>query len=269
MRPVPLKATVAQFDGAKTDCPIWFDDECEAIKAKLVSSDSFRELLQLREHFFERKNQEKRRLRGCARIVLACNEPSDIRFSDIAGPAAVQAIVDRLALFVVPREQTDTVRAALAKLRPTGAQDVDVERIVGHLAWVQATVTPRVQRFLGARSNVVEAKRAAYAGVVASAPVIFEELRDYLADQPQKRAAPPVPPALMRDGGQLFALPSALVRHCSKTDARVDLAAVQRALEPFRAGQRQAKRIGGGDGAGGSVHRYWPLDEDALRCALE
>jgi hypothetical protein len=266
-RAVPLKAIVAQFDGAKTECPIWFDDECEAIKAKLVSSDSFRELLQAREHFYERKNQEKRRLRGCARVVLACNEPSDIRFSDITGPGAVQAIVDRLALFVVPRSRTDSVKAALARLRAPGAQDVEVDRIVRHLAWIQASVTPRVQRFLGARSDVSQAKIAAYAGVVAAAPVLFEVIREYLTSggEPDRRYNSSMGDYRLVSFGDyvLWAWPSALKDYAETKGARLDLGAVQRAIEPFRTGERVEKRVGG-------VHpRFWPLDIEALCLALE
>ncbi len=186
--------------------------------------------------------------------MLACNELSDIRFADVTGPSAVQAIVDRLAMFVVPREHTEEVRAALARLRPPGQQDVDVDRIARHFAGAQLELDPRKQRFLGGRRDSVEARRAAYAGVVASAPALFEIVRTYLEGEPVTQRGLGVP-ALMHDGATLLALPSALA-------GGEPLAAVQRALEPFRRGSRAAKKVGG------QTHRYWPLDAKALRVAL-
>jgi len=270
--PVKLGAIVKQFNAVKAQSPIWFDDECEAIKSGDVSSDDFRQLLQAREHYYEPKHLEQRRLGGCARVILACNEPSDIQFSNVAGPSAVQAIVDRLALFVVPVNQTPVVRAALDRLRKSGEQDVDLERVTRHLSWVQANVVPRVQRFLGSRSDVSAATRAAYAGTVASAPALFDLIREYLtcggeADKTYAAAgASAFRLATTGEGaGDLLALPSALVAHLAVSNVRTDLGAVQKALGAFRKGERVRVRFGGREGF---QARFWALDTGALCEAL-
>jgi|GEM_PF-3746952 len=270
--PVKLGAIVKQFNAVKAQSPIWFDDECEAIKSGDVSSDDFRQLLQAREHYYEPKHLEQRRLGGCARVILACNEPSDIQFSNVAGPSAVQAIVDRLALFVVPVDQTPVVRAALDRLRKSGEQDVDLDRVTRHLSWVQANVVPRVQRFLGSRSDVSAATRAAYSGTVASAPALFDLIREYLTGGGEADATYAAGGASAyrlattgKDAWDLLALPSALVAHLAVSGVRTDLGAVQKALGAFKRGERVQVRFGGRDGFNA---RFWALDTGALCEAL-
>lgn len=267
--PVKLGAIVKQFNAVKAQSPIWFDDECEAIKSGDVSSDDFRQLLQAREHYYEPKHLEQRRLGGCARVILACNEPSDIQFSNVAGPSAVQAIVDRLALFVVPVNQTPVVRAALDRLRKSGEQDVDLDRVTRHLSWVQANVVPRVQRFLGSRSDVSAATRAAYAGTVSTAPALFDLIREYLTGGGESDATYAAGGASAyrlattgKDAWDLLALPSALVAHLAVSGVRTDLGAVQKALGAFKRGERVQVRFGG------FKAHFWALDTGALCEAL-
>jgi hypothetical protein len=268
---VPFKTVVQQFNARIASCPIWLDDECEALKDGLVSSSRFRAIAAERTRCYEPKGKEKRELHGCARIGLTANDVSDISFPDVVGAGAVQAVADRLALYVVPRSRTAEVKAALDRLRLPGLDEVDVARIVGHFAWAQANTTIREQRFLGARADSELALTASLAGVVAKQPALFEMIRDYLAgggesDLKYKTAVSRFSVAsewalhfpLVVHDGKLWAYPKAI----QETLQLKDLTRVHAVLSAFSAGEKERPRI--------ESFRAWlyPLDVQRLFTAL-
>jgi hypothetical protein len=179
--PVPLKSVIQQFNSSLLRCPIWLDDESEAMRDDLVSSSSFRQLTQARARLFEPKGREKRELLGCARIGITANTVDELRFTDVTGDA-IDAVSDRIALYVV--SDPARVAAALDQIRIPGSNDVDLGRVTGHLSWVQSAVEPRRagQRFLGSRSAAGRrgAASVVISGTAARFPAVFELLHDFL-----------------------------------------------------------------------------------------
>lgn len=172
---VPLHEAIAQFNVNKTRCPIWLDDECAAMRTEKIESWKFRAMVQDVGHSYEKKGQDMRFIHGCARLGITANEIDDIRFRGCNGADALHAVADRLAL----HRCRAAARGKLDALR-LGHYQVDVGRIAGHAAWIQSVVTPRSQRFLGARADNTDPIRAVLSQVVQANPELFDMLTDYL-----------------------------------------------------------------------------------------
>jgi hypothetical protein len=234
--PVSMADALAQFNGPIASCPIWFDDECKALKEHDVSSSTFRAMIQQRQCKYQLKGLEKRELIGCSRLGLTANDLTDIRFGDVAGPGAVSAIADRFSLHIVPPERSTDVRAALQALRLPGTNDIDLDRIKTHIAWIWANHAPRVQRFIGRREDSRLAQRAALMGVLARFPEVFEKLASgHVADWSSDLGVEQAP--LIRHDGRLYVRPVAFVGDHGRTPSLAD---VHTALKPFRAGEPKA-----------------------------
>lgn len=176
LEPVTLRAAVDRFNGPLQRCPIWFADE--RMPDELTDA-IFREMVQSRQRDIEPKGKEKVILRGCARILIAVNELADIRIGGAQGPKAAKAVADRLSLFV----PTIRTSEALMSLRGVaGSNDAELMTIVRHLRWAQTELTPRVQRFLGARANRTAAMVPILRSCMAQQPEAFQAIREYLSN---------------------------------------------------------------------------------------
>ncbi len=260
-RPVSLSDAVSQFNGPITECPIILDDECKALKAEIITSSDFRERIQMTSRYFEMKGIEKRTLRGAQRMGVTANDLADIRFPDMHGREAVAAIADRFSLHAVPPSQTPVVKAALQRLRPdAGSNFVELDRFMGHFAWIWATHVPRVQRFIGRRLDETIALRAALANSLDQAPEVFMQIETFLSSPPaQSATAQALNAALAVRAGKLYASPTGI------GGAYADIRQVHRALKPFHV---RSGTVYFGAGKTRKAVRMWELDVGLLRTVL-
>jgi hypothetical protein len=259
---VPLTDSVAQFNGTITRCPVVLDDEVKALRKREVTSAEFRSRVQARERDYEPKCKEKVQLLGCTREAITANDLEEVTFADVRGAGVVDALRDRLLVVEVP-DHAAAVAALMAVRGPEDDDELELARIVGHLAWVWATRSaPRGQRFLGAGGAAAE--RVALAGAVSEHAELWEALRELLEGAPEKPAGSPLPGklALFREGELLYAYPAGVLGALGMQH-RIGLAHVQRALGAFREGPRKPFEV-----PGAGVVRYWPLSEARLRQAL-
>lgn len=152
--PVALSVVLAQFNASMARCPIVLDDECAALKHGDVSTETFRDLVQSEARDIEPKGLERRTLLGCQRFMITGNDETDIRFAD-ADAGALAALGVRLVIVAVPAAKRSDVIAALDRCHVPGSGRVDMLRVTGHLAWLQAEHAPRigVERFIGEASS--------------------------------------------------------------------------------------------------------------------
>lgn len=252
--PVTLRSVIAQFNSTMGRCPIVLDDECHALKARLVSTEEFRDLVQSEARDIEPKGLEKRTLLGCQRFMVTGNDASDVRFTDVSGPGAIEAMARRMLLITVAQDGGAEIEALLARLftAPDSGR-VNMDRLVGHLAHLQSTVAVGGERFIG--SSLADADVAASAlvrGTVEAHAELFDRLRAVLEGtrKPDK--------AIMLAAGAVWVRPAELALALSGSVAgggleRWDARRVREALAPFR-GPRSCFWA-----AGASV-RAWELD---------
>jgi hypothetical protein len=258
-----LRDAIAQFNGPLEDCPIILDDECEALESGDVTADWFMTSTQRRSRAIERKGREKTILLGAHRHGITTNDIGKIRFAGAAGPDSIDAIADRIALHVVPAERTAAARAALGRLRPDlRSNDVDLDRLASHFAWLWESRTPRVQRFLGGRADASVGRATALRGAMAKAPTVFDAIESFLASGGADAcggAVAGVPErTVIGQRGRLYVRPAGFAYGHPRLEA------VQEALVPFRKGAPRAVRIG----KHGEVAKLWELDLDRLALVM-
>jgi hypothetical protein len=182
--PVPLRAVIAQFNASMSRCPIVLDDECDALKSKDgVSTEKLRQLVQDDARDIEPKGLEKRTLLGCQRFMFTGNDATDISFSDVK-PGALGAMAQRFAIVTVPESRRASIMAALQRFAvDAGSAHVDMDRLRGHLAWIQEEWRDRIgsERFIGqSEANALEAVATMAQARIESNPRIFERLAEVL-----------------------------------------------------------------------------------------
>ena len=178
--PVSLSVVLAQFNASMARCPIVLDDECAALKHEDLSTEAFRDLVQSDARDIEPKGLERRTLLGCQRFVLTGNDATDVRFAD-AGVGALDALGVRLVIVAVPRERRVAIIAALDKCHVPDSSRVDLERVCGHLAWMQAEFASRIgpDRFIG-QGDTDDVAAALMLWRVAEFDALFERVASVL-----------------------------------------------------------------------------------------
>jgi len=177
-RAVPLKKLTMQFQSELTECAVLVADE---EMPKELTQAELSEIVPSNARFVEHKGvDEKARVIGCFRIVATANAIERLRLNGSAGPEAVRALADRFAVFIIPSDRKPTIMAAQNALKLSGDDRLDVAAFMAHFAWIQATVTPRPQRFLGARQDPSLAATAIARIDAAKHPEVFGAIQDYL-----------------------------------------------------------------------------------------
>lgn len=270
--PVPLSNANERFNGSLLHSPFWHFDE----KVHL-EEDRFRVIVQERERLIELKGKEKVELRGCSRCIFTVNEPEKLSLGGAIGPSAFNATVIRIAYFDFRDRQKQILSAVAPLLLENG--DMDLDRIVAHLRWVQTdwareNNAPRVQRFLGARADSAEAEALVLAGTRdADTAGVLEALADYLRDPwlweagyhaddnpssgPGKRY-----PALTQ-GGELYVHADEMAARRGVRGVR-ELAEARKALAGVRADRGNGDRISVGNKDNPRRLRYWRVDVNKL-----
>lgn len=175
--PPPLALVNVQFNADLRRCPILVDEEAQLFGSKQLSSKKFRDIIQERSRSFELKGKERAQLHGALRAIVSCNGYSDLRFTDLGGPAVIGALRDRL-LVIDALKRSDECAAPLARLRVAGDHVVDLARIAAHMAWLCETVELPAERFLGAGGD--DSEGAVLAGHVDEHIDLWESFRDWL-----------------------------------------------------------------------------------------
>jgi hypothetical protein len=252
--PVTLSAAIDKFNSTIARCPIVLDDECHALKAKLLSTEQFRDLVQSEARDIEPKGLEKRTLLGCQRFMITGNDASDIRFSDVTGPGAVEAMAARMLLVNVDHDRRAELEALLAAVHAEPGR-VDMDRLASHLAWVQSETAVTGERFIGsALANASDAAAALVRGTVEAHADLFDRLRGVLEGtrKPDKAILVAAGGVWVRAKEMVDALSSGVHGGPEAWNA----ARVARALAPFRAARTYVHTSAG-------TVRAWELD--ALR----
>jgi hypothetical protein len=96
--PPPLELISVTFNADLQRCPILVDEEAQLFGSKALSTKKFREVIQARFRSVELKGKERCQLHGGLRAVVSCNGYSDLKFSDLGGPAVVDALRDRMCV---------------------------------------------------------------------------------------------------------------------------------------------------------------------------
>lgn len=169
----PVKATllIARFNGDMSRCPIVFDDEAQLAGSGAWSTKNFREAIQSTARNVELKGKEMSLLMGALRLIIACNDLSDLKFTDVGGADIVGAVGDRLAVVDAKPREAECAKALLA-LRRSDSYRVDMPRLVGHFRWIAESTEIPTERFVGASGG----RQAVIAGHVAAHPAIFDDL---------------------------------------------------------------------------------------------
>lgn len=251
---VPLKDAAAQFNASICDSPIVCDDECVALKSRLISSEEFRERVQARSRKYEPKGQEKVLLLGYTREGIAANATDEVTISRVYTASTREAVEKRLCVINVG--DTEATRAALLAI--AGGNEDEELRILGeHFAWIWAThEVASVERFAGAGGEAVH--EVSLASTAEDGSDLWEYVGAFLESEERLRAEPGPKAPLVVHEGTLMAYPAGLAKMLALLGGRWDVKLVQRILGPVRTGERHAVKAGGG------TVRYWPLDWDRV-----
>ncbi len=227
--PPALGLTVVQFNADLLRCPILVDEEAQLFGSKALSTKRFRDVIQSVGRSVEFKGLERCELTGGLRAIVSCNGYSDLRFSDLGGPAVIEALRDRM-LVLDATERADACKGPLARLRLPNDHRVDLDRVARHMVWLCETVELPAERFLGAGGD--ESEGVILRGHVDECADLFETLRDWLESDGTGGAW-----SVHR--GQLCAEPKALAMALERTGKGWDLARVRAALAPFHVGSHR------------------------------
>lgn len=240
--PVKLSNAVERFNASLLSSPFWHADERTP---EGLTDDLFRTIVQERVRLVEPKGKEKVELRGCGRMLFTLNDPADFHVGGVEGPDAVQAVSDRVAYYDCRGLERELRLAQGPLMMPNG--DMDLPRIVSHLRWVQTVWAqqngaPRVQRFLGGRSDREEAKAFVVRQIARHYADIYESLIEYLT-QPatwevgyhvdRRQFDDGLRCPIVTQGGQLFVWQTELNKRLANKDPR----ALRNALKAIRSGQ--------------------------------
>jgi hypothetical protein len=248
--PPALALTCAQFNADLLRCPILVDEEAQLFGSKALSTKRFRDVIQSVGRSVEFKGLERSELTGALRAIVSCNGYSDLRFSDLGGPAVIEALRDRM-LVLDATERAEACKRPLARLRMPNDHRVDLDRVARHMMWLCEGVELPAERFLGAGGD--ESEGAILRGHVDECADLFETLRDWL-DSDGTGGAWSV------HRGQLCAEPKALALALERTGKGWDLARVRAALAPFHVGSFRPRE--------GARPRLWALNGARMTGAL-
>jgi hypothetical protein len=248
--PPPLSLISVTFNADMQRCPILVDEEAQLFGSKELSTKRFRDVIQARHRSIELKGKERCQLHGGLRAVVSCNGYSDLRFSDLGGPAVVEALRDRMCV-IDALERTDEVAAALEPLKdPIGL--VDLERIARHLVWLGENTELPAERFLGAGGDATEG--AVLAGHIDEHVDVWESFRDWV------EGSSSAGPWYVASGG-LCVDTSALSISLENTGRGWDHRKVREALAPFHTGDTRVR-------TDGARPRVWCVDADRIAEAM-
>lgn len=255
---VPLVDSIAQFNGSITRCPVVCDDECAALKSRRVTSAEFRQRVQATERDYELKGKERVELHGCTREGITANDLTEVAFTDVRGAGVVDALRDRL--LVVECSRPVETRLALAAVRDGGDADSELERIMGHVAWIWSSAEPlgvAAGRFIGAGGAAAE--RVAMAGVALEGADLWDSLARFLDSDPVDEGEPRSAGWVVYQG-TLYGNPSALAQLLAvRAGKGWDTARVGRLLRAVSLGDYVRIRT-----ADGYRPRFYPLDLDRV-----
>lgn len=224
--PPALSLITVQFNADLLRCPILVDEEAQLFGSKALSTKRFRDVIQSVGRSVEFKGLERCELTGALRAIVSCNGYSDLRFSDLGGPAVIKALRDRM-LVLDATARAEACAAPLARLRLPNDHRVDLDRVACHMMWLCETVALPAERFLGAGGD--ESEGVILRGHVDESVDLFETLRDWLEGEGTGG-----PWSVHR--GKLCAEPKALAMALERTGKGWDLARVRAALAPFHVG---------------------------------
>jgi hypothetical protein len=244
---------VVRFNEDLARCPVLLDDEADLVGSRRLSTRAFRTRIQETERSLEPKGRERRMVRSALRLVVTANDVSDLRFADLTGADAIDAVADRIALIdVAPRAQA--ILAALAALRVSSDDYlVDLPAMVRHAAWVASTVAPPCERFIAGRGGHAAARAAILAAHYESHDVVVATLRDWL-DTPDDAAPRGAAAAWSARTEGLCCDVRALADALAADLGSGPLEIVQAALRPARRGTVRPRAASGRRG------RLWLVD---------
>lgn len=248
--PPALALITVQFNADLLRCPILVDEEAQLFGSKRLSTKTFRDVIQSVGRSVEFKGLERCELTGALRAIVSCNGYSDLKFSDLGGPAVIKALRDRM-LVLDATDRAEACAGPLARLRLPNDHRVDLDRVARHMVWLCETVDLPAERFLGAGGD--ESEGVILRGHVDEAADVFETLRDWLDSDNDGGA-------WSAHRGQLCADPKALAMALERTGKGWDLARVRAALAPFHMGDFRP--------ADGARPRLWVLDGARVAGAL-
>jgi len=256
--PVGAGLLVDRFNADLLRCPILCDEEASLVGSGELSTKRFRDALQAGERAVEPKGRERALLRGALRLIVPCNAVGDLKFADLSAGDVLDAVADRLLVIdLAPR--APACRDALARLRLPDDWRVDLPRVVAHLAWLAATVTPPVERFIG--GGGAAGRAAVLAGHAEQHARVWYALADWL-DCANPDAATGAARAWAAVAGELLCDVRALADALGGADDRRVDREVREALAPVRRGLRRPR------GASEGRPRLALIDADGAADAL-
>jgi hypothetical protein len=229
--PPPLELISVTFNADMQRCPILVDEEAQLFGSKALSTKKFREVIQTRHRSIELKGKERCQLYGGLRAVVSCNGYSDLRFSDLGGPAVVAALRDRMCI-IDALGRSAAVAAQLEPLKDAIGL-VDLERIARHMAWLCVNITLPAERFLGAGGDSSEG--AVLAGHIEEHVDLWEGFRDWLESES------PAGPWYASERHGLCVDTAALAMSLENTGRGWDHRQVREALAPFHTGDTRLR----------------------------
>ncbi len=248
--PPPLSLTVVQFNSDMLRCPILVDEEAQLFGSKALSTKRFRDMVQAPMRSVESKGKERCELYGALRAVVSCNGCSDLRFSDLGGPAVIEALRDRM-LVIDAADRAEACRLPLVRLRSPGAYTVDLDRVAGHMAWLCVNITLPTERFLGAGGNVTQG--AILAGHVEEYADLWQSFRDWID-------GPGGGDVWSTHGDKLCVNAPKLAETIESSGQRLDLRAVRAGLAPVHVGELRPRTNG--------RPRLWVLNSESVSESL-
>lgn len=250
--PVAAKMLVANFNSDLLKNPILVDEEAQLFGSGDLSTKKFRDEIQSSGRSVEAKFKERVPLIGALRLIVPCNSIADLRFTDVGGPAVIEAVADRILLVDATAREAGC-KAALAKLRPEGGYVVDLDRIAAHMTWITEKTELPTERFIGSGGGVSEG--AILAGHVDETIDVWESFRDWLAGTGVGGLWSARNEGLALDTG-------ALAASLEKAGRGWDRKRVRAAAAPFKVRDLRPKL------KGGDQPRLWVLDAMRLADAL-
>lgn len=252
-RPVAASRMIDDFNSDLRLNPILVDEEAQLFGSRKLSTKKFRDEVQATSRSIQYKGKERVPLLGAMRLVVSCNEMSDLKFVDLGGPSVIEALRDRL-LVVDARPRKEACAEALARLRPDPLDHkVDLARVTSHMAWLCETITLPAERFLGAGG--VDSETAILAGHVDDTIDVWERFRCWLDSGSEAGPWYSIPEGLGVDT-------AALAEALAETGRGWSHAQIRAALAPFHSGDSRPRL------PDGSRPRLWHLDVLRLAGAL-
>jgi hypothetical protein len=250
--PPPLSLTVVQFNSDMLRCPILVDEEAQLFGSKTLGTKKFRDMVQAPSRSVERKGKERCELYGALRAVVSCNGISDLRFTDLGGPAVIEALRDRM-LVIDATERAEACREPLIRLRVPGGYIVDLDRVAGHMAWLCANTGLPTERFIGAGGDVTQG--AILAGHVEEYADLWQSLRDWIDGHGGGDV-------WSAHGGKLCVNAPRLAETIEGAGQRLNLRAVRAGLSPMHVGDLRPWNVPGRP-------RLWVLNADSVTESLQ